>query len=57
MSLGLLFINLPVASAEIIRDFTAEYEVGTDATVTVAETIKYDFEGEERHGIFRIIGD
>ena len=56
LSLGLLFINLPVASAEIIRDFTAEYEVGVGATITVAETIKYDFEGEERHGIFRIIG-
>ena len=56
LSFGLLFINLPVASAEIIRDFTAEYEISADAAVTVTETIIYDFEEEDRHGIFRTIG-
>ena len=42
-----------VAQAEIIRDFTAQYEIRPDGTVQVVETITYDFEESERRGIIR----
>jgi hypothetical protein len=55
LSLVLFFTNLPVASAEVIKDFSAEYYIDTDGVVEVTESINYDFEGVERHGIFRTI--
>ena len=36
-----------------IRSFDAEYTVGTDRTLQVVERIDVDFEGLERHGIYR----
>ena len=55
LSLVLFFTNLPVVSAEVIKDFSAEYYIDTDGVVEVTESINYDFEGVERHGIFRTI--
>ncbi len=51
----LLFININQAQAEVITDFSAEYTVQADATVDVVETINYDFEGADKHGIFRTL--
>ncbi len=44
-----------VASAEVIWSFRAAYHINADASVSVTETITYDFEGEQRHGIFRTL--
>ncbi len=41
--------------AEQIQEFNATYVVNKDGTVDVTESIVYDFEGAERHGIFRTI--
>lgn len=53
---SLLFFTLPVmAQAEEITSFSVEYQINEDASVSVEETIVYDFESEYRHGIFRTI--
>lgn len=41
--------------AEVIRDFRVEAEVDAERNLTVVETITYDFEKAEKHGIFRKI--
>lgn len=41
------------AQAEVIRSFDVEAEVEADGTVYVTETIQYDFESAQRHGIYR----
>lgn len=51
---GLLLCTLPVL-AEEITSFSVEYQINDDASVSVTETIVYDFESEYRHGIFRTI--
>lgn len=51
----LFFANLPFVSAEVINDFSVEYNIKADALIEVTESINYDFEGMERHGIFRTI--
>jgi len=43
------------AQAEVINDFHVTYQINPDATVIVKEIITYDFEGVDRHGIFRTI--
>ena len=51
-----LFLSVPVfASAEKITSYDITYTLSPDATVGVVETIQYDFEAEERHGIFRTL--
>lgn len=46
----------PIAvQAETIRSFVADVNVGSSDEVFVQETIRYDFESLERHGIFREI--
>ena len=53
---GLLLCTLPVTVlAEEITSFSVEYQINDDASVSVTETIVYDFESEYRHGIFRTI--
>ena len=41
--------------AEVIQKFEADYTVAETGIVTVVETITYDFEETERHGIFRTL--
>jgi len=54
--LGIIFFtNVCVVQAEVIRDFSAEYIVQDDASVKVVETITYDFESSNKHGIFRTL--
>ncbi|HMO78395.1 MAG TPA: DUF2207 domain-containing protein [Candidatus Paceibacterota bacterium] len=53
--LFLLFLVTPTVQAEVIRDFAVNYQINSDGTVLVEETILYDFEAEERRGIFRTI--
>jgi hypothetical protein len=38
---------------EQVRSFDARYEIQTDTTILVTETIEYDFGSADRHGIFR----
>lgn len=54
---GMLTLGaLPVAAqSEAVDRFAAEYRVAPDGTVAVRETITYDFQGAQRHGIFRTI--
>lgn len=41
--------------AEVIKTFDAQIIVNKDASVSVVETIVYDSEGLEKHGIYRDI--
>src|SRR5579872_4171891 len=43
------------AQAEVIRQFDTDIKLNIDCSLDVTETIKIDFEGSKRHGIFRII--
>ncbi len=42
-------------AAEIINDFHADIAIRQDGSARVVETIAYDFNADERHGIFRDI--
>lgn len=53
--LGLFFVFVPNAHAEIIRDFNSQIKINSDSSILVTETIKYDFGSLEKHGIFRDI--
>lgn len=55
ISLGLFFALSSQVSAEVIKSFDAQIIVNTDASISVVETIVYDSEGLEKHGIFREI--
>ncbi|HTY13905.1 MAG TPA: DUF2207 domain-containing protein [Candidatus Omnitrophota bacterium] len=52
--LAVLALYLP-SSAEIIRDYKVKVILEKDGSATVSEKIKYDFEDESRHGIYRDI--
>lgn len=41
--------------AETIREFSVQAELSADRRLEITETIRYDFQGALRHGIFRII--
>lgn len=43
------------AQAEVIENYNVDIKINKDSTVGVNESILYDFEGAERHGIFRIL--
>ncbi len=45
----------PGASAEVIKSFDSDIYIENNGSVTVIETIHYDFEGAYRHGIYRDI--
>lgn len=53
--IALIFFFPVVASAESIRSFQSDITIDKDGSFGVVETIEYDFEEEERHGIFRFI--
>ncbi len=55
LCLGLFFALTTNASAEVIKTFDAQIIVNKDASVSVVETIVYDSEGLEKHGIYRDI--
>ncbi len=43
------------AAGERIQDFSASVTINPDASLSVRESIAYDFGGDERHGIYRDI--
>jgi uncharacterized membrane protein len=43
------------ADFENIADFNAQITINNDSSVTVKETILYDFSDQQRHGIYRFI--
>jgi uncharacterized membrane protein len=56
----LLFITFilmvsPAQAEERIRDYTVDITINSDAVVEVVEKITYDFDQDERHGIYREI--
>lgn len=52
----LLFFTLTFSvKAEFIEDYNSVIKVNEDATIDIKETVVYDFEEQERHGIFRNI--
>lgn len=55
LSVGLWFFSFQSVSAEVIRNFASDIQVEESGSFVVNETIVYDFEGEERHGLFRNI--
>ncbi|MBB3083895.1 DUF2207 domain-containing protein [Geodermatophilus sabuli] len=44
-------------AAEGIRSYDVRVQVAADGSLAVEETIDYDFAGEERHGIVRLLPD
>ena len=51
-----MFFLLPLqVTAEEIRSLVSDITLKSDGSFTVTETIVYDFEGQQRHGIFRVI--
>ena len=50
-----LYIFPVLVSAETIRDFKSNIRINTDRSIQVEENISYDFEGNERRGIYRTI--
>lgn len=55
LTFGLFFVLRVQTFAEVIKSFDAKITVNTDASVSVVETIVYDSEELEKHGIFRDI--
>lgn len=52
----ILFVfNITAAFAEAINSYDISISVNTDNSIFVTESIVYDFEGQQRHGIFRNI--
>lgn len=52
---GLFFVSTHIVNAEVIKNFSSTITVNTDSTILVKDNIIYDFEGVERHGIYRTI--
>lgn len=50
----LLFFPL-LTRAEVIEEFLTDITLNLDSSLQITEKILYDFEGEERHGIYRDI--
>lgn len=55
--IAILFVFLFAApvSAERIKNFNVDLNANKDSSIKVVEEIEYDFEGLDRHGIFRYI--
>jgi uncharacterized membrane protein len=53
--IGLFFISTYFVKAEFIKDFNSEIIINKDSSILVKESILYDFEEAEKHGIFRTI--
>ncbi len=51
VSLNILFKSL--VFAEKIDSFYSDVQINKDGTVTIEETIKYDFESSQKHGLVR----
>lgn len=52
---GIYFFQIPSAEAEIIKEYKATISLNEDSSILVEESIKYDFESNEKHGIYREI--
>jgi uncharacterized membrane protein len=50
-----LFFVFNTVRAESIQEFNSTISVNIDSSVLIEENITYDFEGAEKHGIFRTI--
>ena len=50
-----LFLSPPHILAEEIQEFDVSITINPNGSVDVLEMIRYNFEGEQRHGIFRTI--
>jgi len=53
ISTGLWFFSYQTVAAEVIKNFTVDIALAESGSFVVTETIVYDFEGSEKHGIFR----
>lgn len=53
LSVSLWFFSYQSVSAEVIKSFASDIQVVENGSFTVTETIVYDFEGAEKHGLFR----
>ncbi|PIR97436.1 MAG: hypothetical protein COT91_01365 [Candidatus Doudnabacteria bacterium CG10_big_fil_rev_8_21_14_0_10_41_10] len=50
-----LLVSTPVLAVESIESFDVDIKINKDSSVDVTETIIYDFENGQKHGIFRDI--
>lgn len=53
--IGVVIFSYTHASAEVIKSFDSQIVVNLDSSISVTETIVYDSEGSQKHGIFRDI--
>jgi uncharacterized membrane protein len=52
---GLFLVSASKVNAEVIRNFDSQIKINADSSIMVTETINYDFETAEKHGIYRDI--
>ncbi len=52
---GLFLFSVAPVNAEVVRNFDSQIKINSDSSIIVTETIKYDFENSEKHGIYRYI--
>ena len=52
---GVFLFSVSTANAEVIRNFDSQIKINSDSSIIVTETINYDFETAEKHGIYREI--
>lgn len=57
MSAALWAALISSSSAEVIRSFTTDIVINEDSSLFVSEEIVYDFEGAQKHGIYRNVKD
>ncbi len=55
LTVGLFFVLSAQVGAERIKQFDSQIVISPDSSIRVVETIVYDSEGVEKHGIFRDI--
>lgn len=56
-SVGLWSALVSYAFAESISNYDVDIQVADDGTLLISESIDYDFQGTQRHGIYRHIDD
>lgn len=53
--IGVVIFSYTHVSAEVIKSFDSQIVINLDSSVSITETIVYDTEGSQKHGIFRDI--
>lgn len=55
LTLSLFFAGIGEVKAEVVDNFSVEYNIEQSSSVEVHEVIVYNFEEDNRHGIYRTL--